>query len=88
MKSPAHPIEKGLLPPQRIRRASIILILGMTLACGSIPSGLETSVTPLPASEIAGTQEAPLVQIGHFDSLYLRYDPEVWEAFHEYQDPG
>jgi hypothetical protein len=52
-----------------------------------IPSALETSVPPSPTSEIAGTQEAPLVQIGHFDSIYLRYDPEVWAAFNEYQGP-
>jgi hypothetical protein len=30
--------------------------------------------------ELAPTGEAPLVQIGFFDSMYLRYDPEQWEA--------
>ena len=28
------------------------------------------------------------MQIGNFNSIYLRYEPEVWEAFNEYQDPG
>src|SRR5215213_8855804 len=70
---------------RRILQGSILLIVALTLACGSTPEPFETSVPPSPTLEIAATPDAPLVQIGYFDSIYLRYDPDVWEIVNELQ---
>lgn len=70
---------------RRILQGSILLIVALTLACGWIPEPLETSLPPSPTLEIATTPDAPLVQIGYFDSIYLRYDPREWEIVNELQ---
>jgi len=98
---PAHPTEKDLMYQRRIFQASIVPMLVLTLACGLIPESPETSVPASPISspqivdtlpletstpEIAITQDAPLAQIGYFNSVYLRYDPNEWESFSGFQD--
>ena len=88
--------------PPRIVQAAGSLALVLTLACGvtaTPPAGAPVppapSPTPVemftptpeaPTPEITGTQEPPLVQIGFFDSIYLRYDPGVWEAINAAPD--
>lgn len=74
------------------------MVLVLMLACEFVAIPLETPVPPSPTPqsvvtlppetptlEIAATQEAPVVQIGFFESLYLRYDPGEWEARDETQ---
>jgi hypothetical protein len=56
---------------RRIVHALIVLVL--TLACGWIRGA-------------PGTQAAALVQIGYFNSVYLRYDPDEWEKRNEFPD--
>lgn len=70
---------------RRVIEASIVLILVLTLACGWFAKPLETSVPLSPTPEISATQEFPLVQIGYFNSIYLRYDPDEWETLNELQ---
>jgi hypothetical protein len=74
------------MPQLRILPVSIVLILVWTLACGLIRGPFETSIPPVPASETTIAPDALLVQIGHFNSLNLRYDANEWEAFNEFQD--
>jgi hypothetical protein len=62
----------------RISQTSIVLILVLTLACGWISGPLETLAPPSPT-------DVPLVQIGYFNSIYLRYDPDEWETINEFQ---
>jgi hypothetical protein len=98
--APVHPTEADVMYQRKILQTSIVLILVLTLACGLIPDPLETSVppspTPLrqlvetlhpetPTPKTATTQDTPLVQIGYFNSIYLRYDPDEWEIFNEFQ---
>jgi hypothetical protein len=59
---------------RRIVQALIVLVL--LLACRWIPGTLETP----------GTQEAHLVQIGYFHSVYLRYNTDEWEKRNEFPD--
>ena len=59
---------------RRIMQALIMLVL--PLACRWILGTLETP----------GTPEAQLVQIGYFNSIYLRYDADEWEKRIEFPD--
>jgi hypothetical protein len=87
--------------PHRIAQAAGVLLLVFTLACAlsaappdtplppspsPVPQQIITLPPDMPTLEIAATQEAPLIQIGFFDSIYLRYDPEVWEPVNETPD--
>lgn len=47
------------------------------------PDLIATSA-PIPSFTDAPSQENPVVQIGAFNSLFLRYDPAEWEEFNEY----
>ena len=75
-----------------------MLVLVLTLGCGVLATPPDTPASPLPSPtpqspvtlppetptlEVAATQDAPLVQIGFYDSIYLRYDPEAWEPIDE-----
>jgi hypothetical protein len=83
---------------RRILVAAITLALFLTPGCGSTaetptpalptasPEPLDTLPPATPTSGITVTPEAPLVQIGFFSSIYLRYDPAEWEVFSEAQD--
>lgn len=79
------------------------LVLALTLACAVTATPVETSAppsitpappvthTPPPATrtlESTPTPEAALVQIGYFNSVYLRYDLEAWHAFSEAPSPA
>ena len=85
---------------RRILLACMVLIF--TLACATVFAPTETAIppvsTPSPTPvlppptvtvvpEIVPTQDAPLVQIGYFDSVYLRYDPQDWEVFQPAPEP-
>lgn len=81
--------------PPRIVQAAGVLLLFLTVACEATATPPDTPVPALPSPtlppeaptpETPGTQEPPLVQIGFFDSLYLRYDPGVWEPETETPD--
>ncbi|HEX5808488.1 MAG TPA: hypothetical protein VFY25_07460 [Anaerolineales bacterium] len=87
---------------QRIYSAWIGPILALTLACGVTATPVKTPVspsitpappvthTPPPATrtlESAPTPEASLVQIGYFNSVYLRYDLDAWHAISEAPSP-
>jgi hypothetical protein len=84
-----------MLPRRTLQSAAVAALL-LTLACSLTATPLEGTpapaspsstpapvVTRMPATSTPGlapTGEAPLVQIGLFDSMYLRYDPGQWEA--------
>lgn len=45
------------------------------------------TATPSPThTPVSSPSEYEIVQIGWFESIYLRYDPEEWESFNEYQE--
>jgi hypothetical protein len=87
---------------KRLLQAFSGLVLALTLACGwtfqplqtptpaSPTTALPTMTSPptdTPTPVVAVPPDAPLVQIGFYSSIYLRYDPEVWEPFLEAPDP-
>lgn len=80
--------------PRRVMLALSLLVLVLAMACGSTtpppdtpaPPAIATLPPQTPATEVSQTAEAPLVQIGYFSSIYVRYDPQVWEVFDETPD--